>query len=269
MVINACKTADNGFDLPCLKQIGLSASTKPTIQDHRHEFQCQVSKVQTSLLPPWLAVDDGEWRPSGDLHLCADKRLIPCLERADCRAARSGHCLVMTHMGPMIFGGERDQSLCDPHLYLLDCGPELGTVTSTDTRRPPNSESQQPQLCRCRELTRDQKHPPTPNPPLPSTHYRSLPGKLRTGVGAFSCRLVCLRVRDPPQQCCSSCCSPRVRPPCLLADAAVPLPTLPRRQHLLGVAPGAPSSPPPRRAAALLRSFDVRAHRPARSERCF
>lgn len=36
--------------------------------------------------------------------------------------------MVMTHMGPMIFGGEREQSLCDPHLYLLDCGQELGLV---------------------------------------------------------------------------------------------------------------------------------------------
>ena len=36
--------------------------------------------------------------------------------------------MVMTHVGPMVFGGERDQSLCDPHLYLLDCGQEFGVV---------------------------------------------------------------------------------------------------------------------------------------------
>ena len=39
--------------------------------------------------------------------------------------------MVMTHVGPMVFGGERDQSLCDPHLYLLDCGQEFGVVRAS------------------------------------------------------------------------------------------------------------------------------------------
>jgi hypothetical protein len=47
--------------------------------------------------------------------------------------------MVMTHMGPIVFGGERDQSLCDPHLYLLDCGPELGVVrTPREIQTPSN-----------------------------------------------------------------------------------------------------------------------------------
>ena len=70
MVIDVCNTADtNGFNLPSIKQLGTSSSAKPILQDY--EFQCSVSPVQTSLLSPWLAVDDGEWRPSGDLHDCA------------------------------------------------------------------------------------------------------------------------------------------------------------------------------------------------------
>ncbi len=52
--------------------------------------------------------------------------------------------MVMTHMGPMIFGGERDQSLCDPHLYLLDCGPELGTVTSSASIHQPIAKTSKP-----------------------------------------------------------------------------------------------------------------------------
>jgi hypothetical protein len=66
MVIDACnKTDTNGLNLPSMKQ-----SNKPIMQDHGLEYQCTVSKVQTSLLSPWLAVDDGEWRPSGDIHDC-------------------------------------------------------------------------------------------------------------------------------------------------------------------------------------------------------
>ena len=48
--------------------------------------------------------------------------------------------MVMTHMGPMVFGGERDQSLCDPHLYLLDCGQDLGLVRGArSVVGPPNN----------------------------------------------------------------------------------------------------------------------------------
>jgi hypothetical protein len=81
MVINVCNTTENhGFDLPSIKQLGHSSRGVTTAEEHGNEFQCQVTKVQTSLLPPWLAVDDGEWRPSGDLHICVDYPLIPCIE---------------------------------------------------------------------------------------------------------------------------------------------------------------------------------------------
>jgi hypothetical protein len=36
--------------------------------------------------------------------------------------------MVMTDVGPMVFGGEREHSLCDPHLYILDLGKDLGLV---------------------------------------------------------------------------------------------------------------------------------------------
>jgi hypothetical protein len=68
MVNTAYASDDNtSSSLPGIKQLGSYSRTEPAAQNYGNEYQCQVSKVQASLLPPWLAVDDGEWRPSGEM----------------------------------------------------------------------------------------------------------------------------------------------------------------------------------------------------------
>jgi len=87
----------------------LSACGRPFLAArniHITKIQCLVLPFGISIfvsMTSQLQVDDGSWRP----------------------APRSGHTCVAMPRGVAVFGGERANGRCDPHLYVLDLGTSL------------------------------------------------------------------------------------------------------------------------------------------------
>ena len=215
MVISGCATTEHAdIDLPSIKQIGVSFRAETSIQYRDNEYQCQVSKVQASLLPPWLAVDDGEWRPSGETSVPTVFRLhaLTCLFHTSQERALRSHD---TH---------------GPHDLRRRTRPEL-------VRSAPLFAGLWAGAWHGDELSCTRPNNRTPAPPLPRAHARA---EAPHPHAAKQTLLPAIGEAAPMRWPAGEVGASALRPSSPRALAAVPLPALPQRWRPLGVAPGAP-----------------------------